>query len=141
MSSNDSLSKIPITVEVPDYGMPFHTRRRITQLLFIFLLVVIPVSGLLRIDLVAGAFIVLDRQIWWSDFFLVFGLWLSLASGMVLLYSTLGTAFCGWVCPQNILSEMANKWTYKLLGKRADVSIAGEKMKVAASKDRWVKTC
>ena len=138
MSSNDSLSKIPITVEVPDYGMPFHTRRRITQLLFIFLLVVIPVSGLLRIDVVAGAFIVLDRQIWWSDFFLVFGLWLSLASGMVLLYSTLGTAFCGWVCPQNILSEMANKWTYKLLGKRADVSIAGEKMKVAASKDRWV---
>jgi cytochrome b561 len=53
MSSNDSLSKIPITVEVPNYGMPFHTRRRITQLLFIFLLVVIPVSGLLRIDMEA----------------------------------------------------------------------------------------
>ncbi|MEE8379301.1 MAG: 4Fe-4S dicluster domain-containing protein [Gammaproteobacteria bacterium] len=138
MSSNDSLSKIPISVEVPVSGIPFHTRRRITQSLFIFLLVVIPVSGLLRIDLVAGAFVVLDRQIWWADFFLVFGLWLSLASGMVLLYSTLGTAFCGWVCPQNILSDMANEWTYKLLGKRADVSIAGKKMKVASSKNHWI---
>ena len=138
MSSNDSLSKIPISVVAPDYGMPFHVRRRITQSLFIFLLIVIPVSGLLRIDVVAGAFVVLDRQIWWSDFFLVFGLWLSLASGMVLIYSTLGTAFCGWVCPQNILSEIANRLTYKLLGKRADVSIAGEKMKVAASKNHWL---
>ncbi len=137
MSSNDSLSKIPISVEVPVSGIPFHTRRRFTQSLFLFLLIIIPVSGLLRIDLVAGAFVVLDRQIWWSDFFLVFGLWMSLASGMVLIYSTLGTAFCGWVCPQNILSDLANKWTYKLLGKRADVSIAGEKMKVAASKNRW----
>jgi len=138
MSSKDSLSKIPIAVEARNTGMSFHARRRITQFLFILLLIIIPVSGLLRIDPVAGAFVVLDRQIWWSDFFLVFGLWLSLASGMVLLYSTLGTAFCGWACPQNILSEMANQWTYKLLGKRADVSITGEKMKVAASKNHLI---
>lgn len=138
MSSNDSLSKIPISVETSANGMSFHVRRRITQFLFIFILVFIPVSGLLRIDPIAGAFVVLDRQIWWADFFLVFGLWLTLATGMVLLYSTLGTAFCGWACPQNTLSELANQWTYKLLGKRADVSIAGEKMKVAASKNHWM---
>jgi len=55
-----------------------------------------------------------------------------------MLYSTVGTAFCGWACPQNTLSEIANDWTYRLLGKRADMSVAGEKMKVASSKDHWL---
>lgn len=138
MSSNDSLSKIPITVEPANSGMSFHWRRRFTQFLFIAIAVVIPLSGLLRIDLVTGAFVVLDRQIWWADFFLIFGLWLLLASSLVMLYSTVGTAFCGWACPQNTLSEIANDWTYRLLGKRADLSVSGEKMKVASSKDRWL---
>jgi len=138
MSRNDTLSKFPVTIDSSSTGMLFHARRRITQAMFIILLVIIPVSGLLRIDLVAGAFVVLDRQVWWADFFLIFGLWLLLASSLVLVYSKFGTAFCGWVCPQNSLAELANRWTYKLLGKRADVSIAGEKMKVAASKNRFI---
>ena len=138
MSSNDSLSNISIIVEPAKRGARFHWRRRLTQFLFIAIAIIIPVSGLLRIDLVTGAFVVLDRQIWWADFFLIFGLWMLLASGMVMLYSTVGTAFCGWACPQNTLSEMANEWTYRLLGKRADMSVAGEKMKVAVSKDRFL---
>jgi polyferredoxin len=138
MSSNDSLSNISIIVEPAKRGARFHWRRRLTQFLFIAIAIIIPVSGLLRIDLVTGAFVVLDRQIWWADFFLIFGLWMLLASGMVMLYSTVGTAFCGWACPQNTLSEMANEWTYRLLGKRADMSISGEKMKVATSKDRFL---
>lgn len=138
MSSNDSLSKIPIAVENANHGLSFHWRRRLTQFLFIAIAIIIPVSGLLRIDLVAGAFVVLDHQIWWADFFLVFGLWLLLASSLVMLYSTVGTAFCGWACPQNTLAEMANEWTYRLLGKRADMSVAGEKMKVASSKNHWL---
>lgn len=138
MSSNDALSKIPINVEPVNSGLSFHWRRRMTQLLLLVVAIVIPVSGLLRIDLVAGAFVVMDYQIWWADFFLVFGLWLLLASGLVMLYSTVGTAFCGWACPQNTLSEMANEWTYRLLGKRADLSVAGEKMKVAGRKNRFI---
>jgi polyferredoxin len=136
MSSNESLSKIPINVEPVNSGLSFHWRRRLMQFLLLVIAIVVPVSGLLRIDVVAGAFVVLDQQIWWADFFLVFGLWLLLASGMVMLYSTVGTAFCGWACPQNTLSEIANDWTYRLLGKRADLSVAGEKMKVAGSKNR-----
>ncbi len=138
MSSNDSLSRIPITVENTNTGVSYHWRRRFTQFLFVALAIIIPVSGLLRIDLVAGAFVVLDRQIWWADFFLIFGFWLLLASAAVMLYSTVGTAFCGWACPQNSLAEMANHWTYRLLGKRADLSVSGEKMKVAARKNHWL---
>jgi len=119
----------------------FHWKRRAIQGLVLALLILIPVSGLFRIDPVAGAFIVLDRQIWFSDFFLVTGLWIVLASGLVALYSTAGTVFCGWACPQNTVSEWANYMTHKLLGKRAEVSLNGEAPLVAAAKNKslnWV---
>lgn len=138
MSSNRPLEQIPIVAVGLVTPALFHWRRRALQVATILIAVLIPLSGLLRIDPIAGAFVVLDRQIWWADFFLVFGLWLSLASLLVLMYSLVGTAFCGWSCPQNTLSELANHLTYRLLGKRADVSIAGEKMKVAASKNKWL---
>lgn len=137
MSSSPPLNQIPITVVGKATTSRLHWRRRSVQAAVLIIAMLIPLTGLLRIDPVAGAFVVLDRQIWWSDFNIVFGLWLLLASGLVLMYSFAGTAFCGWACPQNTLSELANKWTYKLLGRRADVSLAGEKMKVATSKNKF----
>ncbi|WP_455210589.1 4Fe-4S binding protein [Kaarinaea lacus] len=138
MSGSNSLGSIPVTVEHPKASLKLHWQRRAFQLLFIAVLIAIPVSGLLRIDPIAGAFVVLDHQIWWSDFFLVFGLWLLLASSLVLVYSTVGTAFCGWACPQNTLSEWANQMTQKLLGKRAEIQLDGAKMNVAAKKNTWL---
>lgn len=108
------------------------------QVLTIVFAVLIPVSGLLRIDPEAGAFVVINRQIWFSDFFLVFGLWVMLASGLVLLYSSAGTVFCGWVCPQNTLAEWANNMTHRLLGKRAEVSMNGAAPRVAAAKNKII---
>lgn len=137
MRSNDSLGGIPVTVERPKASMRLHWQRRAFQLFTIVIAILIPIAGLFRIDPIAGAFVILDRQIWWSDFFLVFGFWMVLASGLVLLYSTVGTAFCGWSCPQNSMSEWANYLTQKLLGKRAEVSLTGEKMKVGANKNKW----
>ncbi len=118
-----------------------HRIRRATQLGTLVLLVLIPVSGLFRIDPVDGAFVVLDRQIWFSDFFIVFGLWLAIASGLVLTYSMLGMVFCGWSCPQNTLSEWANEMTHRWLGRRAEVTLDGARMVVAERKNRplnWV---
>lgn len=113
-----------------------HRRRRLIQLAALAVLVLVPVSGLFRIDPVAGALVVLDRQIWFSDFFIVFGLWIFLATLLVLLYSVAGTVFCGWVCPQNTIAEWANYVTRALLGKRAEVSLDGAPVHVTASKDR-----
>lgn len=107
-------------------------------MLIIALAVLIPASGLFRIDPQAGAFVIIDRQIWFSDFFLVAGLWVMIASSLVLLYSAAGTVFCGWACPQNTLAEWANKLTHKLLGKRAEVSLSGAAPKVAAAKNKIV---
>ena len=137
MSRQNSLGSIPVSVEPPKSSLKLHWQRRAFQWIFIAVLVLIPVTGLLRIDPVAGAFVVLDRQIWWSDFFVVFGLWVLIASSLVLVYSAIGTAFCGWACPQNTLSEWANQMTQRFLGKRAEIELDGAKMQIAARKDKW----
>jgi len=137
--ANKALSGIAVKVVEPAHskmGAGFHWKRRAIQGLVLALLVIIPVTGLFRIDPAAGAFVVMDRQIWFSDFFLVMGLWIVLASGLVALYSTAGTVFCGWACPQNTVSEWANLMTHKLLGKRAEVSLTGEAPRVAAAKNK-----
>jgi polyferredoxin len=138
-SINKSISSIPVKVIGPGPGKVssgFRWKRRTAQVLTLVLAALIPASGLFRIDPMAGAFVVLDRQIWFSDFFLISGLWIMLASGLVSLYSVAGTAFCGWSCPQNTLAEWANHMTRKLLGKRAEVSLDGEAPQIAAAKNK-----
>ncbi len=104
----------------------------------LLLAILIPVTGVFRIDPVQGAFMVLGRQIWFSDFSIVFGLWIIIASALAMLYSFAGTVFCGWACPQNTLSEWANLMTFKLLGKRAELSLDGTPMQVAPAKNKLV---
>ena len=116
----------------------FRWKRRVTQIGMLLLLGTIPALGLFRIDLVTASFYILDHQIWWSNFFFVFGLAVIFATAPILTYMTIGSVWCGWACPQNLLSEWANFLTYKLLGKRADVSVDGEGMNVAATKNKIV---
>jgi polyferredoxin len=137
-----SISSIPIKViGTQPVSARFHWKRRAVQVLAITLAILIPASGLFRIDVEAGAFVLLDRQIWYSDFFLMAGLWIFALSCLVMLYSTAGTVICGWVCPQNTLAEWANHMTGKLLGKRAEVSLTGEAPLVSATKNKalnWI---
>ena len=119
----------------------YHGRRRLVQASSFALAILVPASGLFRIDPSAGALVVLDRQIWFADFFLIAGLWIMLLSLLVMLYSVAGTVFCGWVCPQNIVSEWANFVTRKFLGRRAKVAMDGSAPIVAATKNKalnWV---
>ncbi|OIR18272.1 putative electron transport protein YccM [mine drainage metagenome] len=138
-SMNKVLSSIP--VKVIGTGMKkragnYQWKRRAIQTIILALLVIIPVSGLFRIDPENGALVVLGWQIWFADFFLISGLWIMIASALVALYSIAGTVFCGWACPQNTVAEWANHMTHKLLGKRAEVSLIGEAPKVAAAKNK-----
>jgi len=136
-NNQKSFSGIPIkVVGAKPPVTKYHSKRRAVQVLAIILVILIPASGLFRIDPEAGALVVLDRQIWFSDFFLITGLWIFLASCLVMLYSTAGTVFCGWVCPQNTLAEWANNMTRKLLGKRAEISLNGAAPLVAATKNK-----
>lgn len=134
---NKKLSSIPVKVVGSDRGFAnFRWKRRAVQISILLLIVLIPVSGLFRIDPENGALVVLGWQIWFADFFLISGLWIMLACVLVALYSVAGTVFCGWACPQNTLAEWANHMTHKLLGKRAEVSLTGEAPKVAAAKNK-----
>lgn len=127
---------IPVAVEGRKSSQKLHWQRRAFQYGVLVLLAVIPLTGLFRIDPMQGAFVVLGRQIWFSDFSIVFGFWVTGACLMVMLYSVMGTVFCGWACPQNTLSEWANNLTFKLLGKRAEVSLDGTPMRLSQVKNR-----
>lgn len=113
----------------------FHWKRRATQFATLFLIALIPAVGLFRIDLTTATFNILGHDIWWSNFAFTFGLGLVIATAPILTYMTIGTVWCGWACPQNLLSEWANNMTHRFLGKRASVDV-DEKMQVAASKNK-----
>lgn len=140
MRASELLQQIPVVVTTAPktkVSMRLHWARRLFQIGMITLAILIPVTGLFRIDPVQGAFVILDRQIWFSDFFVVVGFWMSVSTALVMLYSIAGTVFCGWACPQNTFSELANHLTRFFLGKRAEVMLSGEPMKVATLKNHW----
>ncbi len=119
----------------------YRWKRRIVQLATLLLITLIPALGLLRIDLTTASFSILGKQIWWSNVSLMLGMALVFATVPIIIYMTMGTVWCGWACPQNLLSEWANGLTHKLLGKRANVDVAGEGLKVSAAKNKaanWI---
>ncbi len=139
MNAQEQLKNISIREEHVPGAQSVRVWRRASQYLVILLLVLIPVTGLFRIDPMAGAFRLLDYQVWFSDIFIVMGFWLMVATGLIFMYSWAGSVFCGWVCPQNTISEWANTLTAKLLGRRAlMMDVTGLKMQVARRKDAWM---
>jgi polyferredoxin len=116
----------------------YHWKRRTVQIATIILIALIPATGLFRIELTTASFTVLDRQLWWSNIFFVFGLGLIIATVPIITYMTVGAAWCGWACPQNTVSEWANNLTHKLLGNRANVDIDSEGLKVAVAKNKAI---
>lgn len=130
--ANDALKQIPVYPENIAASTMLHPARRALQYLTLLILVLIPLTGLFRIDMEAGAFILLGRQVWFSDITIIFGFWLFVASLLVMSYSLVGSAFCGWMCPQNTASEFADMLTRKLLGRSTDMmDISGKKMQVS----------
>ena len=116
----------------------YHLPRRAFQIATLLVIALIPTLGIFQIDLASASFHVLDHQIWWSNFAFIFGLAAVVATVPIITYMTIGAVWCGWACPQNLLSEWANNLTIKFLGKRADVRVDGKGMVVAAAKNTAV---
>ena len=126
------------TISVDHYAGKLHPARRMVQVVTLALLVLIPVTGLFRIDTIDGAFVVLGREVWFSDMLIVLGFWIFVASLLVMFYSLVGAVFCGWMCPQNTVSEWANRMTQKLLGRHARImDMTGEDMVIALRRSGW----
>lgn len=137
MSSQPSFKQIPI-VSRPKSTPRLDLLRSMSRTGFVLLLILIPVTGVFRIDVSSG-FVVFNHEIWFSDFFIVFGFWLAAACLLIIMYSSLGTVFCGWACPQNTFSTWANRVTARLLGKRALINWGDEDQtaKVSSGKNHW----
>jgi len=139
VNAHEQLKNISVREEHVAGAQSVRIWRRASQYVVVLLLVLIPVTGLFRIDTMAGAFRILDYQVWFSDISIVMGFWLMASTGLIFMYSWAGSVFCGWVCPQNTISEWANALTARLLGRRAlMMDISGIKMQVARRKDSWV---
>jgi len=135
MKINQTLSKIPVVAVSRPKSGSLDMKRHISKITVIVVLLLIPILGIFRIDVSSG-FVILDKQIWFSDFFIVFGFWLALACTAIMFYSTVGTAFCGWVCPQNTFSNLMDSITKKLLGKRAVIDWENKGSVVANKKNK-----
>lgn len=115
-----------------------HWRRRAAQIAFLLFLAMIPLLSVLRFDVASHQLIVLGRP--WS-----LGLshevfehaspreavslagaillkailpWVTILSIFPILGFFTGRLFCGWLCPEGTLFELADFFTQKILGRR-----------------------
>ena len=136
------------------YIMSLTTFRRITQVSFILLIFLIPVLNIFRYDTATRELIIFG-QVWslglkdafYADqslrgashvaiqFFLKAILpWVVFLALFPLLGLLTGRLFCGWLCPEGTLFELADHLTLKLLGRRSlfvkrpnDPEVSGER--------------
>jgi len=116
----------------------YRPQRRVVQFATLLALAVLPAIGVFRIDLAGANLMLLGRPVSLRDFPVVTGLALVLATGPLLMVSTLGTLWCGWACPQNTVSEWANRLTHQKLGARANVNVESAGLEVAPSKNKFL---
>jgi cytochrome c oxidase accessory protein FixG len=86
----------------------FTLRRRLVQLAFLAVFVLLPVFDLFRFDLPAGKLLVFGQEIWLDEWAL---LWLGLMFGMWLVGAVslvFGRVYCAYACPQTVFSELAH---------------------------------
>ena len=105
-------------------GHGLRISRRFIQGGVLLAIILLPLLGILRIDVAHGRFLLIGYQIWWSDFFVVYPFWIMVITFMACLYTAFGMVFCGWGCPQNTLSEFADKLLKGLIGKKAASGVA-----------------
>ena len=123
----------------PSYPSSLSRYRRISQLLFMLLIFLIPVFDIFRFDSAARELIVFGhawslglKQGFYADqsmsgaghvalhFVLKAVLpWVLVLSVFPLLGYLTGRSFCGWLCPEGALFEWADYLTLKLLGRRS----------------------
>jgi len=104
-------------------AMSMNAKRRTLEFAVLAVIVLIPVLGILRIDVTTGRFIVFNHYVLWGNFPLIFGSGALLIAAFALIYTLWGNAFCGWACPQNTLSEFTDKIMHKFLGRKGTIGV------------------
>lgn len=110
----DRLIQTPTLTRAANGGVKWHAPRRLLQLLCGALLVALPLTDGLRLDLRRDEFYFAWHKMAAHDLFLLF--WVSmlgvaLLSAVSFLY---GRLWCGWVCPQTLASDFADSLRTRL---------------------------
>lgn len=85
------------------------TKRRAIQAFFLFLYFIFPLFGIFYYDVNATSFILLGKTVGVNNSVIFVIGFIAILVGVVAMAITTGRSFCGWVCPQNFLSEIINK--------------------------------
>lgn len=98
--------------------LPLTFWRRVTQLSFLGIFIALPLFGIIRIDVPHFRLYIVGQQLWLNDFLFIYIIWGMMVPLLLMTYMFFGRAICGWVCPQTIISEIANRVNFFLTGKR-----------------------
>lgn len=91
----------------PPVGGRRHRRRRAVQFATLALLLLAPASGLCRIDLSEKALILLGVAFHTDELGAVYLMLLASMFAVISISVIFGRVWCGWACPQTVLSEAA----------------------------------
>lgn len=97
-------------------------KRRFTQATFLILYFLFPFLGFFYFDINNYSFVLFGKNIGSNNSVMIAIGFIILLFGVITMAITTGRSFCGWVCPQNFLSEMinkiVNKFALKINGKK-----------------------
>ena len=78
----------------------YKPKRRITQILFSLIILLIPFFNIIRLDVSTKRFYFFNTVLWVDEFYFLF-LFLMLFTWLILTFSMIyGRVWCGWMCPQ-----------------------------------------
>ncbi len=120
-------------------GNALHITRRITQVLFVLLIILAPVFDILRFDSATGSLIVFGNEwsiglekgfyeihslenashVAWRFFLKAILPWVLILSVFPVLGALTGRFFCGWLCPEGALFELFDFLTTRIFGRRS----------------------
>lgn len=84
-------------------------KRRIVQTFFLILYFLFPLTGIFYFDSNNGFFVLLGKNLGLNNAVIIVSGFMILLLSVITMAITTGRSFCGWVCPQNFLSEIINK--------------------------------
>lgn len=94
----------------------YRSKRRVVQTLSTVVIIVLPFLNILRLDIPTLRFYFLNSVLWVDEFYLLF-LVVMLILWIIVIFSMMyGRVWCGWMCPQTVLNELA--WWFEKRAKR-----------------------
>ncbi len=116
----------------PNWAGHYTVRRRLIQLAFLAVFILLPLFDLFRFDFSTGRLHLFRAQIWLDEWAI---LWLALMFAMWLIAAlslVLGRVYCAYACPQMVFTEIAHD--FDAIGKRLSRKIRDRQLRERTAK-------